>query len=82
VQTPKKERGSRTAMRAVEYTKLLSLASANSRDYAILQVFLQTEIRVSELCAVTRKDINFEQHLLRITSGIGKVDGRVRCPFR
>ncbi len=54
VATPKKERGSRTALRLDEYTKLLSLAGANPRDYAILQVFLQTGIRVSELCALTR----------------------------
>ena len=54
-----------------EYTKLLSLAGANHRDYAILQVFLQTGIRVSELCALTREDIDFERRLLRITSGKG-----------
>ena len=64
--TPKKERGSRTALRSDEYTKLLSLAGANPRDYAILQVFLQTGIRVSELCALTREDIDFERRLLRI----------------
>ena len=49
VQTPTKERGSRTALRSDEYTKLLSLAGANPRDHAILQVFLQTGIQVSEL---------------------------------
>ena len=43
----RKERGSRTALRAAEYTKLLSLAVANPRDDAILQVFLQTNICVS-----------------------------------
>jgi len=71
VQTPKKERGSRTALRADEYTKLLSLAGANPRDYAILQVFLQTGSRVSELCALTREDVDFERRLLRIASGKG-----------
>ena len=71
VATPKKERGSRTALRSDEYTKLLSLAGANPRDYAILQVFLQTGIRVSELCDLTREDIDFERRLLRIASGKG-----------
>ncbi len=71
VQTPKKERSGRTALRSDEYTKLLSLAGANPRDYAILQVFLQTGIRVSELCALTREDVDFERRLLRIASGKG-----------
>ena len=71
VATPKKERGGRTALRTDEYTKLLSLAGANPRDYAILQVFLQTGIRVSELCDLTREDIDFERRQLRIASGKG-----------
>jgi site-specific recombinase XerD len=65
VTTPKKERGSRTALRPDEYTKLLSLAGSNPRDYAILQVFLQTGVRVSELCALTRGDVDLEGRLLR-----------------
>jgi integrase/recombinase XerC len=67
VETPRKERGSRTALRPDEHTKLLSLAGGNPRDYAILQVFLQTGIRVSELCALTREDIDFAERLLRVT---------------
>ena len=38
---------------------MLSLAGANPRDYAILQVFLQTGIRVSELANLTKDDIDF-----------------------
>jgi site-specific recombinase XerD len=72
VQTPKKERGSRTALRLDEYTKLLSLAGANPRDYAILQVFLQTGIRVSELCALTRADIDFAARRVQISNGKGQ----------
>ncbi len=72
VQTPKKERGSRTALRLDEYTKLLSLAGANPRDYAILQVFLQTGIRISELCALTRNDIDFESRQVHIGNGKGQ----------
>lgn len=72
VQTPKKERGSRTALRLDEYTKLLSLAGANPRDYAILQVFLQTGIRVSELCALTRADIDFERRTIHVGNGKGQ----------
>src|SRR3954447_22530403 len=49
IETPKREKNGRQVLRSDEYTKMLSLAGANPRDYAILQVFLQTGIRVSEL---------------------------------
>src|SRR5437870_186172 len=47
--SPKGEKHPRQYLRSDEYTKMLSLAGGNPRDYAILQVFLQTGIRVSEL---------------------------------
>src|SRR6516225_10107106 len=46
IETPKREKNGRQVLRSDEYTKMLSLAGANPRDYAILQVFLQTGIRV------------------------------------
>src|SRR5215213_3900342 len=49
VETPKRERKDRTALTRDEYTAMLSYAGASARDYAILQVFLQTGLRVSEL---------------------------------
>ena len=49
IETPRRERNGRQVLRSDEYTKMLSLAGAHPRDYAILQVFLQTGIRVSEL---------------------------------
>jgi site-specific recombinase XerD len=71
VATPKKERTSRTVLRVDEYTRLLSLAGANPRDYAILQVFLQTGVRVSELCALTLSDIDLVERSLCVTQGKG-----------
>jgi integrase/recombinase XerC len=59
IETPKRERNGRQVLRSDEYTKMLSLAGANPRDYAILQVFLQTGIRVSELANLTKDDIDF-----------------------
>lgn len=53
IESPKKEKNSRTYLLPAEYTKMLSLAGGNARDYAILQVFLQTGIRVSELTSLT-----------------------------
>jgi len=59
IETPKREKNGRQVLRSDEYTKMLSLAGANPRDYAILQVFLQTGIRVSELANLKIKDIDF-----------------------
>jgi site-specific recombinase XerD len=59
IETPKREKNSRQYLRSDEYTKMLSLAGANPRDYAILQVFLQTGIRVSELAHLKIEDIDF-----------------------
>jgi integrase/recombinase XerC len=72
VETPKRERNTRQFLRSDEYTKMLSLAGANPRDYAILQVFLQTGIRVSELAHLTINDIDFHKPSLTV-AGKGKV---------
>src|SRR5262249_2283489 len=66
IETPKREKNSRQVLRSDEYTKMLSLAGANPRDYAILQVFLQTGIRVSELSNLTREDIDFSKPAIRV----------------
>src|SRR5262249_18609279 len=54
---PKKERKQRVFLRVDEYMRLLNAAAGNSRDYAILQLFLQTGIRVSELVGLKLSDI-------------------------
>ena len=59
IETPKREKNGRQVLRSDEYTKMLSLAGANPRDYAILQVFLQTGVRVSELAHLRIEDIDF-----------------------
>jgi site-specific recombinase XerD len=71
VATPKKERNGRTTLRPDEYTQLLSLAGSNPRDYAILQVFLQTGVRVSELCHLTVEDVDLRGRSIRVRDGKG-----------
>ncbi len=73
VETPRKERNGRTYLRPEEYNKMLSLAGSNPRDYAILQVFLQCGLRVSELCSLRLADIDLEGRTVRITMGKGMV---------
>ncbi len=51
---PKLERKQRVFLRVDEYMRLLNAAAGNSRDYAILQLFLQTGIRVAVLVGLAR----------------------------
>jgi integrase/recombinase XerC len=76
VETPKRERNTRQFLRSDEYTKMLSLAGASPRDYAILQVFLQTGIRVSELAHLRINDIDFHKPSLTV-AGKGKVSREI-----
>lgn len=71
VETPKRERKDRTALTRDEYTALLSYAGGSARDYAILQVFLQTGLRVSELVALRIDDVDLINHVLRVRLGKG-----------
>lgn len=71
VETPKKEKNGRTHLRPDEYNKMLALAGSNPRDHAVLTVFLQTGVRVSELCNLRLGDVDMEERVLRITSGKG-----------
>jgi site-specific recombinase XerD len=57
---PKKERKQRVFLREDEYMRLLNASAGQSRDYAILQLFLQTGIRVAELVALTLSDIDLD----------------------
>lgn len=74
VETPKREKHSRTYLRPDEYTRLLALAGASPRDFAILQTFLQTGVRVSELCGLTLDDIDLPGRVLHVRGGKGLVD--------
>lgn len=78
ITTPKKEKNIRAYLKADEYGKILLLASGQIRDYAILQVFLQTGIRVSELCALKMDDIDIETGMLRVTAGKGMAQREIQ----
>jgi integrase/recombinase XerC len=76
VATPKKETRGKLALRPDEYSRLLALAGSNPRDYAILQVFLQTGVRVSELVNLRLDDVDLIGKTLTVTQGKGR-QGRV-----
>src|SRR5215216_1872486 len=70
---PKREKRGRNYLSQEAYTRLLQLAAGTPRDYAILQVFLQTGVRVSELACLTVDDVDLERGLVRVT-GKGLAD--------
>src|ERR671927_617357 len=76
IETPKREKNGRQVLRADEYTKMLSLAGASPRDYAVLQVFLQTGIRVSELANLRTTDIDFIKPSITVR-GKGSVEREI-----
>jgi site-specific recombinase XerD len=67
VTMPKKERRTQTYLRPEEYAKLLSTAGSNPRDFAILQLFLQTGIRVSELVHLTLADVDLANKVIKVS---------------
>jgi integrase/recombinase XerC len=72
ISTPKRERRGRVWLRPDEYTKLLSAAGGSPRDFCILQLLLQTGVRVGELCALDVEDVDLTGKLLRVRSGKGQ----------
>ena len=63
---PRREKKSRTYLRPDEYTRMLSAAGSSARDFAVLQLFLQTGIRVSELAGMKLSDLDLEHKNLKV----------------
>jgi integrase/recombinase XerC len=60
-----------------QYKALLYEASDNIRDYAIIQTFLQTGIRLSELANLRVENVDFEHRILTVRQGKGKKDRQI-----
>jgi site-specific recombinase XerD len=60
-----------------QYKALLYEASDNIRDYAIIQTFLQTGIRLSELANLQVENVDFDHRILTIRQGKGKKDRQI-----
>src|SRR5215217_5644558 len=69
--TPKRERRSRTYLTPEEYHRLLAAAEGHPRDFCILTLFLQTGIRISELCELRLDDIDLAAATLTVRIGKG-----------
>src|SRR6266480_6474141 len=57
-----------------EYKALLQVAGGNSRDLAMVMLFLQTGLRVSELVNLKLTDIDFTSHEITVRQGKGRKD--------
>jgi integrase/recombinase XerC len=66
VDQPRKERKPKQYLRPDEYTRLLAAAGGHPRDFALLQLFLQTGIRVSEAVAICVHELDLEHKTLMI----------------
>lgn len=71
IDTPKRERKTRTYLTPEEYNRLLAAAGANPRDFCILTLFIQTGIRISELCELRLYDIDLDNATLTVRLGKG-----------
>lgn len=71
IDTPRVEKRSRNYLTPEEYHRLLAVAGGNPRDYCILMTFLQTGVRVSELCALRLDDIDLTSKTLLVRAGKG-----------
>jgi site-specific recombinase XerD len=60
-----------------QYKALLYEASDNIRDYAIIQTFLQTGIRLSELANLRIDEVDMEHRILTVRQGKGKKDRQI-----
>lgn len=81
IDSPKREKNARQYFRQDEFTKMLSLAGANPRDYAILQVFLQTGVRVSELAHLKIEDMDLLKPCIKVT-GKGSIEREIELEKR
>jgi integrase/recombinase XerC len=57
-----------------EYKALLQVAGDNERDFAIVMLFLQSGLRVSELVNLRLSDVDFESREITVRQGKGRKD--------
>jgi site-specific recombinase XerD len=69
---PLREERDPAILLTTEYKALLQVAGGNTRDLAMVMLFLQTGLRVSELVNLTLTDIDFTSHEITVRQGKGR----------
>jgi integrase/recombinase XerC len=77
VKGARREEKEPTILYKEQYKALLYEASDNIRDYAIIQTFLQTGIRLSELANLRVDEVDLEHRMLTVRQGKGKKDRQI-----
>jgi site-specific recombinase XerD len=74
IEGPIREERDPSILLKTEYKALLQVAGGNTRDLAIVMLFLQTGLRVSELVNLKLADIDFTSREITVRQGKGRKD--------
>jgi site-specific recombinase XerD len=74
VEGPIREEKEPAILLKTEYKALLQVAGESPRDFAIVMLFLQSGLRVSELVNLTLSDVSFEAKEMCVRLGKGRKD--------
>ena len=74
IEAPIKEEKDPVVLLKTEYKALLQVAGGHERDFAIVMLFLQTGLRVSELINLKLTDVSLEIKELTVRQGKGRKD--------
>src|SRR3954468_17388347 len=74
IEGPIREEREPAILLKTEYKALLQVAGDNPRDFAIVTLFLQTGLRVSELVNLKLQDVDFASRELTVRQGKGRKD--------
>jgi site-specific recombinase XerD len=74
IEGPIREERDPAILLKTEYKALLQVAGENPRDFAIVMLFLQTGLRVSELVNLKLQDVDFAGKELIVRQGKGRKD--------
>jgi site-specific recombinase XerD len=74
IEGPIREERDSAILLKTEYKALLQVAGGNSRDLAMVTLFLQTGLRVSELVNLKLTDIDFTSNEITVRQGKGRKD--------
>jgi integrase/recombinase XerD len=74
IEGPIREERDPAILLKTEYKALLQVAGDNERDFAIVMLFLQSGLRVSELVNLRLNDVDFESREITVRQGKGRKD--------
>lgn len=74
IEGPIREERDPAILLKTEYKALLQVAGGNTRDLAIVMLFLQTGLRVSELVNLKLSDVDFTSREITVRQGKGRRD--------